>query len=73
MKNTSIISTIFGHNGNSEHNGIHYHLSVNRSVVGSSPTIGAKNPLDDRLRDFSYYLLLFTSCLSVKQFGIFEK
>ena len=33
------------------------HAAVNRRVVGSSPTIGAKNPVHISERDFTFYFL----------------
>ena len=41
MKNPSIISMFFGHNGNNENNGKYLPRTVNQGVVGSSPTGGA--------------------------------
>ena len=46
------------------------HAAVNRRVVGSSPTIGAKNPVHESGRDF--YFLLITSSLLPKKNKVFH-
>ena len=40
------------------------HAAVNRSVTGSSPVWGAKNPECESVRDFTFSLFTFHSSLN---------
>ena len=42
------------------------HAAVNRSVTGSSPVWGAKNPVHESGRDFTFYFLPLHSYLKIK-------